>query len=170
MSTDKEIQIKKALATMFIMFDKEMPKEVFDVYTSSLMKFELLEVQKAIRKLVETETFYPKLGTIMKYLNPSDGELSLVAGDQFNNWIRCSRRFSGTHEQDRITKYLDKIYLPRFKECTEEGLTFLKKEFIKDYIASHALGDKLPEPDHMLSTGRDLGDLTKTLTRGAGDE
>lgn len=135
---EKLEEITKAVVLMFSMYSKEPDKQVVKAFVAALKDYDLQDVRKAISTVVRTNEFVPTLAGIIKHLEPTDEDLSVVARGQASFVLDCVRRDNTNYKfaEDEVTKYLMKnVYSHRYiEDMNDSQVIFWQKEFIQQYL------------------------------------
>ena len=136
----------KIMTYMGIAYNKEITQEQLEVWYSFLKDYNEVELNNAVKQLINTEKYMPSIAEIKEQIAKTKLSNVPEAEDEWQEVLKSVRRF-GSYNQDKaiasLKPYTAKIvgYIGYQRICMAESdeQVWNKKEFISEY---NSLKDK----------------------------
>jgi len=126
-----------AVTALAVEHDREMSAQQMEIWWSELRRYPVAAVEAALRHLLRTQRFFPKLVEIIEAVEGSHADQALAAWETVYALVRAGRSGeagSMTFEDDRIQATVRRIGgWSRLRMMKEDEVPFRQRDFLAVY-------------------------------------
>ncbi len=136
----KEIaNVIKMLVGLATYFHQEMPENILEIYTDTLLEKDYDEIEAAIKHFFETGSHMPLITDFNEFFIAGGLNISVIGEMRWANVIKiikkCGSYLSWTDKDPAFRKAVDVIGYDVLCQATEQNMIWLKKDFIRLYTS-----------------------------------